>query len=79
MTQKPEAHGEINRRGFGLKDQVKDALMQDYHSALIARIREGGNRWRVGGIELRLARAFGFCYGVDKAVALAYETRRHFP
>ena len=46
---------------------------------LIASIREQGNQWTTGGLTFRLARAFGFCYGVDKAIDFAYETRRQFP
>jgi len=33
----------------------------------------------VGRLQFRLAREFGFCYGVDRAVEYAYETRRKFP
>lgn len=69
----------IVRRGFGLKDQVKSERREAYHSPLIEKIRQAGNRWRVGGIEFRLAKEFGFCYGVDKAIDFAYETHRRFP
>ncbi|MCE5231428.1 4-hydroxy-3-methylbut-2-enyl diphosphate reductase [bacterium] len=67
------------RRGFGLKDQVRAERREAYYSPLIEKIRQAGNRWRIGGIELRLAREFGFCYGVDKAIDFAYETHRRFP
>jgi 4-hydroxy-3-methylbut-2-enyl diphosphate reductase len=33
---------------------------------------------RAGSLELKLAREFGFCYGVDRAVEYAYETREKF-
>ncbi|MEN6626083.1 MAG: 4-hydroxy-3-methylbut-2-enyl diphosphate reductase [Candidatus Sumerlaeia bacterium] len=77
MTDNPEDH--LVRRGFGLKDQVKGERREAYHSPLVEKIRQAGNRWRIGGIELRLAKEFGFCYGVDKCIDFAYETRRRFP
>ncbi len=67
------------RRGFGLKDQVKSERREAYHSPLIETIRQAGNRWTVGGIQFRLAREFGFCYGVDKAIDFVHETHRRFP
>ncbi len=69
----------IYRRGFGLKSEIKDDLASDYHSEIVERIRAEGNRLRLGDLEIRLAKEFGFCYGVDKAVDFAYETRRRFP
>ena len=32
-----------------------------------------------GGLHFKLAKEFGFCYGVDRAVDYAYQTRRQFP
>jgi 4-hydroxy-3-methylbut-2-enyl diphosphate reductase len=42
-------------------------------------IRGAGHRITVGDLTFRLAGEFGFCYGVDRAVEYAYETRRKFP
>jgi 4-hydroxy-3-methylbut-2-enyl diphosphate reductase len=69
----------IIRHGFGLKGEILGQLNIDYHSELIQGIREAGNIWRAGGLTVRLANHFGFCYGVDKAIDFAYETRRRFP
>ena len=55
------------------------ALARDYRSALIDDIRQGGFHWRAGRLVVPLAREFGFCYGVDRAVQYAYEPRRRFP
>ncbi|MFM2157701.1 MAG: hypothetical protein RLZZ124_175, partial [Cyanobacteriota bacterium] len=68
-----------NRRGFGLGDEVAGSLEQAYQSDLIASIRENGYQLRHGRLTVRLAEAFGFCWGVERAVAMAYETRRHYP
>lgn len=70
-----DREGRVVRRGFGLKSEVEDILNKDYHSPIIEEILKNGNRWQVGGLKLRLAEAFGFCYGVDKAIAFAYETQ----
>ncbi len=68
-----------NRRGFGRAEEVAGSLEQAYQSELIAAIRENGYELRHGRLTVRLAEAFGFCWGVERAVAMAYETRRHYP
>ena len=67
------------RKGFGLKPAIEGLLSQDYHSRLIELLREQDYRLVVGPLTFRLAREFGFCYGVDRAVEYAYETRAKFP
>jgi 4-hydroxy-3-methylbut-2-en-1-yl diphosphate reductase len=67
------------QKGFGLKSAVGPVLAQSYGSALVERIKALGYAARAGDIEIRLAREFGFCYGVDRAVEYAYETRQQFP
>ena len=37
------------------------------------------SRYRAGRLTVHLAREFGFCYGVDRAVDYAYQTRERFP
>ena len=68
-----------NRRGFGLGNEVAGSLEQAYQSDLIAKLRESGYSLESGRLSVRLAEAFGFCWGVERAVAMAYETRRHYP
>ena len=67
------------RRGFGLKEHIEGALAADYHSLVVDRIRERGYVLAVDALTFKLAREFGFCYGVDRAVEYAYETRTKFP
>ncbi len=67
------------RKGFGLKDEVRPQIESEYHSAVVDQIRSNGHRRSFGDIEVRLAEEFGFCYGVDRAVDYAYETRLKFP
>ncbi len=67
------------RKGFGLKDQVQPVIESEYHSALVEEVRAKGYRAEYGDVTVRLAEEFGFCYGVDRAIDYAYETRRKFP
>lgn len=68
-----------NRKGFGKTTDVSGALESAYQSDLIQSLRQNGYRLQRGEITIRLAEAFGFCWGVERAVAIAYETRQHFP
>ena len=67
------------RRGFGLKAEIEGQLAADYHSTVVEALRANQYRLTVGSLTFRLAREFGFCYGVDRAVDYAYETRIKFP
>jgi 4-hydroxy-3-methylbut-2-en-1-yl diphosphate reductase len=67
------------RKGFGLKGAIEGALTADYHSRVVDLVRSSGYTLAVGELTFRLAREFGFCYGVDRAVEYAYETRTKFP
>jgi 4-hydroxy-3-methylbut-2-enyl diphosphate reductase len=67
------------RRGFGLKGRIEGALSADYHSRIVDQIRQQGYELVAGDVTFKLAREFGFCYGVDRAVEYAYETRTKFP
>jgi 4-hydroxy-3-methylbut-2-enyl diphosphate reductase len=73
------SHEGLVRKGFGLRRQVAGDLSRDYHSQLVARAREAGHELRWPGLALRIATEFGFCYGVERAVDYAYETRMKFP
>jgi 4-hydroxy-3-methylbut-2-enyl diphosphate reductase len=78
----PELIGEEQlyyRKGFGLKQEVGADLAHAYHSDLVDRIVAAGHRLDVDDMTIRLAQEFGNCYGVDRAVQYAYETRRRFP
>ena len=67
------------RKGFGLKAEVKPLIESEYHSALLERLRSRAYVDQFDDISVRLAKDFGFCYGVDRAVDYAYQTRHKFP
>lgn len=62
-----------------MKEAVAAELAASYDSAIVDEIRAAGFVQRRGRLTLHLAREFGFCYGVDRAVDYAYQTRKRFP
>jgi len=68
-----------HRKGFGHDKAVSGQMQSEYQSDLIQQIRDNGYTLTRGDVTIRLAQAFGFCWGVERAVAMAYETRQHFP
>jgi 4-hydroxy-3-methylbut-2-enyl diphosphate reductase len=67
------------RSGFKMRDNVQHLLDRDYRSEVVDRVRANGNVLEADGLTLRLADEFGFCYGVDRAVDYAFQTREKFP
>jgi 4-hydroxy-3-methylbut-2-en-1-yl diphosphate reductase len=67
------------RKGFGLKAEVQDTLAADYTGQLVDLLRSRDYSLQVDETTIRLAREFGFCYGVERAVDYAYQTRIKFP
>ena len=68
-----------HRKGFGHEAEVSGQMQNEYQSNLIQHIRDSGYKLQRGEVTIHLAEAFGFCWGVERAVAMAYETRTHFP
>ncbi len=69
----------VFRKGLDLKDAVAAELNQNYYSDLVQQIKADDFQYRSGRLTIHLAREFGFCYGVDRAVDYAYQTRERFP
>jgi 4-hydroxy-3-methylbut-2-enyl diphosphate reductase len=67
------------RKGFGLKADVQGELEADYAGRVVDLLREHDFSLTRGDVTVRLAREFGFCYGVERAVEYAYQARRKFP
>jgi 4-hydroxy-3-methylbut-2-enyl diphosphate reductase len=67
------------RKGFGLKAEVQETLAGDYAGSLVDVLRANDYTLAAGGVTVRLAREFGFCYGVERAVEYAYQARAKFP
>jgi 4-hydroxy-3-methylbut-2-enyl diphosphate reductase len=74
-TQEPQYF----RASLGMKQEIAPAIAADYQSAIVNWLRANGHELVLPGLRIRLAKEFGFCYGVDKAVDMAYEARLKFP
>jgi 4-hydroxy-3-methylbut-2-enyl diphosphate reductase len=79
MAPRPDEPATYFRKGFGLKADVQDDLSGDYNGRLVDTLREQDYTLVVDDVTIRLAKEFGFCYGVERAVEYAYQTRRKFP
>ncbi|GMN37462.1 hypothetical protein TIFTF001_006837 [Ficus carica] len=68
-----------NRRGFGRKEETLELMNQEYTSDIIKTLKENGNEYTWGNVTVKLAESYGFCWGVERAVQIAYEARKQFP
>jgi 4-hydroxy-3-methylbut-2-en-1-yl diphosphate reductase len=67
------------RKGFGLKSEIQSELASDYTGHLVDLLKDREYTLTAGDVTIRLAKEFGFCYGVERAVDYAYQTRKKFP
>jgi 4-hydroxy-3-methylbut-2-enyl diphosphate reductase len=58
---------------------VQAEVERHYHSPIVEKVRDRGGSMQIGNTTVRLAEQFGFCYGVERAIDLAYAARRVFP
>jgi 4-hydroxy-3-methylbut-2-en-1-yl diphosphate reductase len=75
----PAAPQKINLRRPGIMEAVQAQVESHYRSELVDRIRARGHVLAAGGLTVKLAKEFGFCYGVERAIDLAYAARKVFP
>ncbi len=67
------------RKGFGLKSEIQSELAADYTGQLVDMLQARDYTLTAGDVTIRLAKEFGFCYGVERAVDYAYQARKKFP
>jgi 4-hydroxy-3-methylbut-2-en-1-yl diphosphate reductase len=68
----------VNVRTPEVMERVQAEVETHYRSQLVEALRAQGSAIQLGNTTLRLAREFGFCYGVERAIDLAYAARRVF-
>jgi len=69
----------VNLRSPDVMASVQAQVESHYRSTLIEKIRANGSRLAIGSTTICLAKEFGFCYGVERAIDLAYAARKVFP
>ena len=74
----PAAQKKINLRRPDIMEAVQAQVLSHYRSELVERIRAGGGMLSADGLTVKLAKEFGFCYGVERAIDLAYAARKYF-
>ena len=76
----PAAPKKINLRRPDVMTEVQAQVLSHYRSELVDRIRAKGHVLSADGqMTVKLAKEFGFCYGVERAIDLAYAARKVFP
>ncbi len=78
-TQAPAAPQKVNLRRPDIMEAVQAQVLSHYRSELVERIRASGHILSAGDLTIKLAKEFGFCYGVERAIDLAYAARRAYP
>jgi 4-hydroxy-3-methylbut-2-en-1-yl diphosphate reductase len=69
----------INLRRPDVMEAVREQVERHYRSQIVEKLRQRGGVLEACGLTVRLAKEFGFCYGVERAIDLAYAARRVFP
>lgn len=74
----PAKPKKINLRRPDIMEKVQAQVESHYRSSIIEFLRANGGVLSSGGVTIKLAKEFGFCYGVERAIDLAYAARRAF-
>lgn len=75
----PKKKRRVNVRTPEVMERVQAEVAGHYQSSIVERVRADGGILTVGNTTITLAKQFGFCYGVERAIDLAYASRRVFP
>ena len=68
----------VNLRTPDVMAAVQAQVESHYRSEIVEKLRASGGTLSVGGVTVKLAKQFGFCYGVERAIDLAYAARKVF-
>jgi len=68
----------INLRRPDIMETVQAQVLSHYRSELVERVRAHGGILEADSLTVKLAKEFGFCYGVERAIDLAYAAKKYF-
>jgi 4-hydroxy-3-methylbut-2-enyl diphosphate reductase len=68
----------VNLRTPDVMAAVQAQVENHYRSEIVEKLRAVGGTLSVDGLTIKLAKQFGFCYGVERAIDLAYAARKVF-
>src|SRR6478736_3148834 len=77
-THAPAAPQKINLRRPDIMEAVQAKVLSHYRSEIVEKIRANGGVLSAGDLTIKLAKEFGFCYGVERAIDLAYAAKKYF-
>src|SRR5438270_4124 len=72
------AREKVNLRTPEVVTAVQEQVESHYRSDIVDKVRRAGGILSFGDVTVRLAKQFGFCYGVERAIDLAYAARKVF-
>jgi 4-hydroxy-3-methylbut-2-enyl diphosphate reductase len=72
------AREKVNLRTPEVMTAVQEQVESHYRSDIVDKVRRAGGILSFGDVTVRLAKQFGFCYGVERAIDLAYAARKVF-
>ncbi len=79
MSEPNSKRPRVNVRRPDVMELVTAEVAVHYQSSLVEKIKDQGGKLIIGNTTLLLAQDFGFCYGVERAIDLAYASRKVFP
>ncbi|MGA3170948.1 MAG: 4-hydroxy-3-methylbut-2-enyl diphosphate reductase [Chthoniobacteraceae bacterium] len=68
----------VNLRTPAVMEAVQAQVESHYRSEVVEKLRAAGGTLSAGNVTVKLAKQFGFCYGVERAIDLAYAAAKVF-
>jgi 4-hydroxy-3-methylbut-2-enyl diphosphate reductase len=67
------------RAGLGLRKEMNEVIEQEYSADIIKYMKANDYQIKIDRLQFSLAKEFGFCYGVERAINYSYQIFSKFP